>query len=233
LTVSHIRSAVAAPVADSAQPYLASFVTSAREIGQYEGFVRSLAAKPGMLSPSFFLASVLPHGWRPLMVVIWQGQRIAGLLYCKERVMAGIGIRMAFGNDDLGGMIVARPEERESVLVCGVTALLTHMLALRLVVSPAYLPILKDMRTEADFTFCRAKNHAHLDLPRTFEEFLGRLGARTRRNFRYYGRKSEQAGNEFVPCSRPRTSSRRLKPFCPKQLMPPPLQGRCNPAIRR
>jgi hypothetical protein len=41
------------------------------------------------------------------MVVVSQGKRIAGLLYCKERVVAGIGLRIAFGNDALGAMVAA------------------------------------------------------------------------------------------------------------------------------
>ncbi len=169
-------------MADAA-PFAANLVTSISEIAQYEKFVRSLAAEPGMLSPAFFLASVSPAGWRPLLVVVWQEQRIAGLLYCKERVVAGIGLRMAFGNDDLGAMVVARPEDAESVMACGVSALLKHMVALRLVVSPAYLPVLKSVQGDADFSFYRRKDHAHLDLPRTFEKFLARLGPKTRRNF--------------------------------------------------
>ena len=191
------RHATQLPVTDAA-PFTANLVTSTSEIAQYEEFVRSLAAEPGMLSPAFFLASVSPAGWRPLLVVVWEEQRIAGLLYCKERVVAGIGIRMAFGNDELGAMVVARPEDAESVMACGVSALLKHMVALRFVVSSAYLPVLKSVQADTDFSFYRCKDHAHLDLPRTFEKFLARLGPKTRRNFRYYRRKSEQAGNEFV-----------------------------------
>jgi Acetyltransferase (GNAT) domain len=196
------RYATQLSVAD-APPFTASLVTSTSEIAQYEEFVRSLAAEPGMLSPAFFLASVSPAGWRPLLVVVWQEQRIAGLLYCKERVVAGIGIRMAFGNDDLGTMVVARPEDAESVMVCGVRALLKHMFALRLIVSSAYLPVLKSFQADTDFSFYRRKAHAHLDLSRTFDKFLARLGPKTRRNFRYYRRKSEQAGNEFISALAP------------------------------
>src|SRR6266566_3172281 len=62
-------------------------------------FVGSLAAEPGMLAPRFFLASILQRDWKPRVVVVSQGRRIAGLLYCKERVVAGIGTRIAFGDD--------------------------------------------------------------------------------------------------------------------------------------
>jgi hypothetical protein len=152
-----------------------------------------------MLAPSFFLASVSPRGWRPLLVLVSQGKRIAGLLYCKERVVAGIGIRVAFGDDTLGAMVAAHPEEVESVMSCGVKALLKHMVALRFVVTSNRLPFLTGVQAKADISFYGTKSHAHLQLPRTYDEFLVKLGSRTRRNFRYYRRKSELAGNKFSP----------------------------------
>jgi hypothetical protein len=45
------------------------------------------------------------------------------LLYCKERVVAGIANGIVFGDDTLGAMIVARPGEEDSVLHCAVEAL--------------------------------------------------------------------------------------------------------------
>ena len=133
------------------------------------------------------------------MVVVSQGKRIAGLLYCKERVVAGIGLRIAFGNDALGAMVAAYPEEIESVMSCGVRALLKRMVALRFVIRSDRLPFLTRVQTNADVSFYRTEVHAHLELPHTYDEFLAKLGSRTRRNFRYYRRKSELAGNEFIP----------------------------------
>jgi Acetyltransferase (GNAT) domain len=151
-----------------------------------------------MLAPAFFFASVSARGWRPLVVVVSQGQRIAGLLYCKERVVAGVGIRIAFGNDALGAMVAADPNEMESVTECATNALLKRMFALRFLVSAERVPLLKRIRTTADVSFFATKNHAHLRLPGTFDEFLAKLGPRTRRNFRNFRRKSESAGNKFV-----------------------------------
>jgi Acetyltransferase (GNAT) domain len=76
-------------------------------------------------------------------------------------------------------------------------ALLKRMVALRFVVPSDRLPFLSDFQAIADVTFSPARPHAHLKLPTTYDEFLGKLGPRTRRNFRHYRRKSERAGNEF------------------------------------
>ena len=184
--------------AERRRPLTATFVTSSEEIGRLDSFVRSLASEPGMLAPGFFLASVSPKGWRPLLVVVSQGRQVAGLLYCKERVIAGIGIRIAFADDALGCMIAADPEEADSIMSCAVRALLKRMFALRLLVSSDRLPLLSSIQESADLSYHRTKAHAHLELSRTYDGFLGRLGPRTRRNFRYYRRKSELAGNEFV-----------------------------------
>jgi hypothetical protein len=42
-------------------------------------------------------------------------------------------------------------------------------------------------------------NHACLRLPSSYAEFLTSLGARTRRNYRYYRRQFDAAGHRFVP----------------------------------
>lgn len=182
------------------QPLTATFVSSAAGIAELEAFVHGLGAEPGIFLPSVFLASVSPQRWRPLLVVVRKGQRIAGVLYCKERVVAGIRTRMAFGYDALGAMVAAHPEETESVISCGVRALLQHMVAVRFLVPSDRLLLLMGIQKNADVSLYRSKNcNGHLELPRTYDEFLVKLGPRTRRNFRYYRRKSELAGNEFGP----------------------------------
>jgi len=151
-----------------------------------------------MLDPRFFLASILPP-WRPSVVVVSQGQRMAGLLYCRELVVAGIGTRIVVGDDSLDIMVVARSEEAESVIDCAVKELVKHNAALRLLVDPGKLPLLRGMQAIADVRFSRAERHAHLELSPSYDSFLAKLGPRTRRNFRYYRRKSELVGNEFSP----------------------------------
>jgi hypothetical protein len=181
-----------------AQPLTAALVSSNGKIAALTGFVNNLPHKSAMLAPEFFLASVSPRGWRPIIVVVSQSQRVAGLLYFKERVIAGVGIRFAFGNNALGAMVAAHPSEMETVLSCGINALLKRMFALRFLVHADQLPLLKRIPTDADVAFFSTKNHAHLQLPHTFEDFLAKLGPHTRRNFRNFRRKSESAGNQFV-----------------------------------
>jgi hypothetical protein len=140
----------------------------------------------------------LAPGWKPVVVVVSRGNQIAGLLYCKERVVAGMGTRIVFADDGLGAMVAARPQESESVISCGTKALLKDMIALRFLVPSDRLPFLTDVQTSEDVTFYRATPHAHLELPESSDEFLANLGHRTRHNFRYYRRKSERACNEFT-----------------------------------
>lgn len=181
------------------RPLSATIVSSRREIAKLAPFVGGLVAEPAMLDPRFFLASILGRKWRPCVCVVSQGERIAGLVYFKEPLVAGIRTRIAFGDDSLGCLVVARTEETESVIRCALKALLKHMIAIRLLVRSDRLPLLHGVEEKATFRTYRAKRHAHLELGRTYDEFLSKLGPRTRRNFRYYRRKSELTGHEFVP----------------------------------
>lgn len=181
------------------QPLSTSIVSSQGEIAKLTGFVASLIAEPAMLDPRFFLASVLGRKWRPCVCKVTQGERIAGLLYFKEPLVAGIRTRIAFGDDSLGSLVVAHPDEIESVTRCAFKALLKHMIAVRLLVRSERLPLLHSVDEKAMFGTYRGKRHAHLELPRTYDDFLQKLGPKTRRNFRYYRRKSELTGHEFVP----------------------------------
>jgi hypothetical protein len=99
-------------------------VSASAEILELTSFVYSLAEEPGMIAPRLFLASVLSQYWKPPVVVVSRGPRISGLLYCKERVVAGIATGIVFGDDTVGAKIVARPGEEDSVLHCAVEALL-------------------------------------------------------------------------------------------------------------
>ena len=184
----------------ASRSWSATVISSPRKIAELTTFVRSVAPEQPMLDPRFFLASVVPE-WKPCVVVVSQGQHMAGLLYCRERVIAGIGIRIVFGDDSLGTMVVARSEEVESVIDCAVKVLVKRKAALRLVVDPGKLPLLRGVQAMADVClsrrFSRVLPHAHLELSPSYDSFLAKIGPRTRRNLRYYRRKSELAGNEF------------------------------------
>jgi hypothetical protein len=177
----------------------ATIVSSGAEILELTPFVYSLAEEPGMTAPRFFLASVLPQYWKPRVVVVSRGPGIAGLLYCKERVVAGIGTGIVFGDDTLGAMIVARPGEADAVLHCAVEALLEHVVALRFRVGSGLLRVMERAKAEAHIYSFRSEHHAHLKLPLTYDGFLTLVGPCTRHNLRRYRRRSESVGNEFRP----------------------------------
>jgi hypothetical protein len=182
-------------------PLYATIVSSAAENLNLTPFVSSLVPEPGMLAPRFFLASLLPRHCRPCVVVVSQGHRVVGLLYGQERIVAGIPIGIVLGDDTLGTMVAARPEDMESVLRCAVEALLKHKAALRFRVASDRLAFLRNesAKANADIHFYREQHHAHLELPRTYDEFLAKVRRPTRHNLCRYRRRSELVGNEFCP----------------------------------
>jgi hypothetical protein len=180
---------------------LSAIITSSPgKISGLARFVFSVAPDQPMLAPHFFLASIRPK-WRPCVVVVSRGQQMIGLLYCRERIIAGIGTRIMFGDDSLGTMVVARSEDVESVIDCAVKLLVKRKAVLRLWVDSSKLRLLRGFQETADVRFFRRFSpdlpHARLELSPSYDSFLAKLGPRTRRNFRYYRRKSEMAGNEF------------------------------------
>ena len=183
------------------RPLTSNIVSTAAEIRDLTAFVSSVVPEPGMLAPSFFLASLLPRHCRPCVVVVSQGRRVVGLLYGQERIVAGIPIGIVLGDDTLGTMVAARPEDMESVLRCAVEALLKQKAALRFRGASDRLAFLRNesAKANADIHFYREEHHAHLKLPRTYDEFLAKVRRPTRHNLCRYRRRSELAGNQFCP----------------------------------
>jgi len=201
LQSSVISEAVPRQLSARSKPLTASIVSTAAKIQDLTAFVRSLAPEPGMLAPRFFLASLMPRFCRPCVVVVSQGSRVAGLLYARERWVAGVPTGVVLGDDTLGTMVVARPEEIESVFQCAVETLLKRKAALRFRVASDHLAILQaeTAKANAEIHSYREEFHAHLELPATYEEFLAKFRSHTRHNFCRYRRRSESAGNEFCP----------------------------------
>ena len=188
-------------LSDPSSPLTASIVSTAGQIHKLTAFVSSLVPEPGMLAPRFFLASLLPGFSRPCVVVVTQGRKVAGLLYAQERLVAGIPIGIVLGDDTLGTMVVARPDQAEDVLHCAVEALLKHKAALRLRIASDRLAFLQTVivKAHAQHHSYPEVHHAHLELPRTYDEFLAKVRRPTRHNLYRYRRRSELAGNEFFP----------------------------------
>jgi hypothetical protein len=181
------------------EPFTANIVATAEEILDLRRIAGALVSGPGMLDPRFFLATVSPQCCRPCVVVVSHGSRIAGILYARERMVAGIPTGIVLGDDTLGTMVAAHPQEMESVLHCAVAALLQHKAALRFRVAFDRLPSLhiESAKAGTEIRFYREQYHAHLELPRTYDQFLFHVRRSTRHNFCRYRRRSELAGNDF------------------------------------
>src|SRR5262249_29917964 len=72
----------------------------------------------------------------------------------------------------------------------------------RLLVSPGSLEdlVVRKMSPPRSLDIFRSpvQNHCVLNLPTSYDEFFQVLGKQTRRNFRYYRRRSESAGQSYV-----------------------------------
>jgi len=155
-------------------------------------------------SLDFFLASLVERVWIPRIVVVHQGQRLRGAVFLKERKIGGVGSGVLFGDATLGTMLLAAPEERERVLEAALSHLMDglRVRGIRLAAPPTGYEPECIRRVCASRSFLVKSvgtvNHVGLTLPDRYEHFLDSLGSRTRRNFRYYRRRAESCGHEYV-----------------------------------
>jgi hypothetical protein len=170
--------------------------------------IKSLADKAKQLlldrhstfHPDFFLASVSDKHWKPLTVAVTFRNRVVGIVYAKERLFCGIRTGIIYSDTTLGVNTVSEPVHREHVLNVAIGLLLKSgkVRALRVVLprdrfnlqTVSKLAASMDMET----VFFEVANHRRLELPASYDDFLNGLGARTRRNFRYYRRRFEATG---------------------------------------
>lgn len=153
--------------------------------------------------PDFFLASITPRLWKPRIVAVRQRGELIGALYTKERKLRGFPTGLVYGDATLNAMVIAKPPERGAVFYAGLKSLLeSRTLGLRLQLPPAgyemqTLPSLV-RHFGLEYTAFPSQNHLVLPLGRSYDEFLGHVGPRTRRNFRYYRRRFESEGHIYV-----------------------------------
>jgi hypothetical protein len=185
--------------------YSVEILRSPEEIRKLSRDVFSLVEDPaGTRNPCFFLASIDESAWSPIVVTVSRGESIVGIVYAKERKLAGIPIGLIYADATLDAMLVASLVERESVLSLALQSFidLSSTRGLRVVVPAAGFErdaigeFLRD-RT-LDVHYARVKNHNSISLPDNYEVFLESLGSRTRRNFRYYRRRFESEGHTYV-----------------------------------
>jgi hypothetical protein len=188
--------------------YTADILSAPAEIEQLAELVRRLAPAADRLGePPFFLASLSPE-WIPRVVVVRRGAIVAGVMYTKERRVGGFRTGIIYGDGRLGNLVVANPAEREGVVTAAITALFKARgtRAVRLAVPPGGADAHAIAATALSGRFDRGYGdvslfdlHARLTLTNDYQEFLRRLGPKTRHNFRYYRRKFDVAGHVYMP----------------------------------
>jgi len=161
-----------------------------------------------MQDPEFFLASV-PDGWRPRVVAINRGSEIAGIMYAMERVFAGIPSGIVYADGGLSSPLLGHAWHRQVLFRVALESLLMRpRIGSVCLAVPQGSEDLDAVMQVGGLTGPEVrhpsilanlwKNHAHLALPGTYDEFLKRLGYRTRYDFRYYRRRFEAAGHSPV-----------------------------------
>jgi hypothetical protein len=154
--------------------------------------------------PHFFLASVQRNIWSPLAVVVSCDGVTVGIVYAKERKIAGFGLGLIYADATLDGMVVSQPAHRATVFEVALRRLIDRRgsRGLRLLIPAAgperdAIGKLLDSRP-LDVHYSPVAHHSVVELGPNYEAFLEKLGKRTRRNFRYYRRRLEAEGHTYV-----------------------------------
>jgi hypothetical protein len=183
--------------------YSATILARPAEILQLnDALLRAFPALESASMPGFFLAS-LGREWLPRVVVVSRGGELAGIVYAKERAILGWPLGLIYADASFNNMVVAAPAEREAVLRTAIHRLFAcrRIQGARIVVpldgfqAAVLTEAISSMRLEAGFA--PVERHACLKLPPCYEEFLETLGGKTRKNFRYYVRKSQMEGHRY------------------------------------
>jgi hypothetical protein len=205
------------PLADEvvtsvANDYSAALLSAAPKILELKEIATQLTQQDEpMLDPPFFLASV-SKGWAPRVVVVYRGRNVAGILYAKERVISGVSTGIVYADGSLDGMLLAREQDRQEVFRIALETLLSsrRIRGIRLRVlrggsdldAIGQLVISRDLDVQYSVIEHESsplwKYHAHLPLADSYDKFLNRLGSTTRHNFRYYRRRFEASGHQFI-----------------------------------
>lgn len=154
--------------------------------------------------PEFFLASLSQGQWAPCVVVVSRGAAVVGVVYAKQRRIAGLSTGIVYADGSLGHMVVADPIDHEDILAVALQQLFTSagVRGVRLVIPPNG-PEQRAVTTAhtamaLDVAYTRVANHSRLLLPHSYQEFLHGLGPQTRRNFRRYRCHFEAAGHRYI-----------------------------------
>jgi len=183
--------------------YSVTVLSSATDIQRLRpSVIRAIAQDDVLFDPEFFLGS-LAEGWIPRVVALHDGDELAGIMYAKERILAGHRLGIVYADLSFGGAPVGDIIRRRDTFQIAVETLLESpgISGMRLRVRRGS-PELEAVREIAasrrfDVHYSRIKDHAVLALPESYEQLLQRFGSTTRRNFRYYRRRFEAAGHTY------------------------------------
>jgi hypothetical protein len=165
-----------------------------------------IPAGDSTLDPRFFLASTDERVWIPRVVVLRRGSAVAGMVYAKERKLGGFPTGLIYADATLQKMVVSAPEDRKGIFRAALAALIgvRGVRGVRILVPPGgfEFDVIQETASSIpmDVTWVNAENHSYLPLPCSYELFLNSLGPKTRRNFRYYRRRSEDSGHHYFDC---------------------------------
>jgi hypothetical protein len=154
--------------------------------------------------PEYFLARMASSS-RPSVVVCHERGNLVGVMYVKERRLYGIPSGWCFGGDETGrGLVTASPERESEVIAHACQFLLdkgVHALRLRWRCSDGAVPTSGIVRSGLQVVSSMEDQPEgdRLELPGDYETFLAGIGSHTRRNLRYYRRKAEAEGIQFLP----------------------------------
>ena len=157
-------------------------------------------------TPAYFLASIREKKGRPFVVAIYDKFDLAGVAYCIKRCLFGIPVGIVECGDACGdGSILSSEECFDEVVDIAVRTILRERLTwLAQLGWISSTPNVVERAREQDRSGKMRTRALSFDvwsdllLDQNYELFLARLGSHTRRNMRYYRRRAEQAGWEFV-----------------------------------
>ena len=158
----------------------------------------------GTLSPQFFLSLIAQERSFPRVIVVRRAGAVIGLVYAKERRLAGFRTGLIWGDASHGPIIACKPEERETVWSSALSYLLTRkwVLGIRLAIPYTEYALYAGERIVSPIgavaSYCEYSANAILPLTSSYEALLNQMGPYTRRNFRRYRRQFEMHGHAYA-----------------------------------
>lgn len=203
--------------------YSSAVLSRTDEIRRLRPFVRcSNSQRDILFDPEFYLSSV-SKGWEPRVVAVYNENKLAGVLYAKEKIVLGCHLGVIYADLSWGGVSFGDSVHQEKTFQIAIEKLLssqgTRGIRLRVLPGSPELAAIRKLidSRQMDVHFSRIKDHSNLALPDTYEQLLRSFRSTTRHNFRYYRRRFESAGHcylETLPLDELRSAAMHLNTHC-------------------